>query len=154
MSLTLLLLVAVTMLELALRRPFLATLAGRALVAVTRAERRIGLFAGPHRVYITSRTPPWFLRMLGRSLGTCFGHVVVLFGGPGTHTFGLELHEATHARQWTAWGTLPFLVAYFASWLYWLARVRNARAAYYRIPFEVAAYRAAHGPDWTPPGQP
>lgn len=153
MGLTLLLMVAVTMAELALRQPFLATLAGHALVALTRADPDIPIFAGPHRLYVSPRPPPWFLRALGRRSGTTLGHIVVLFDGQATHTFTLEAHEATHARQWTAWGTLPFLVAYFGSWLYQLARVRNARAAYYRIPFEVAAYRAARGPDWTPPGE-
>lgn len=154
MALTLLLLLAVTLAELAFRRPFLATLAGRALAAATGAEERLSLLAGPHTLYVASGPPPWFLRALGRRMGTCWGHVIVVFGGPEVHTFRLEAHEATHARQWATWGTVLFLVLYFGAWLYQLVRVRDARAAYYRIPFEVAAYRVMYGDDWTPPGHP
>lgn len=55
----------------------------------------------------------------------------------------LLAHELVHVRQFAELGALKFLIAYVGSYLKNLVSLRNHRAAYLAIPFEVEARREA-----------
>ena len=110
--------------EVLFRKPWLATLIGVLYARALRAQ-----FDGV--VWRASRI------LTPGTLGMCIGEVIVVKHGAPTWTI---THEIVHRKQWKRYGTLPFVFAYYGSWLWNLVRYRSFTEAYFQNHFEREAY--------------
>ena len=130
---SLLALLAFSLLEALLNRALLASLLGFFYARALGGERAPSLLGGRYRVYHVRGLPR-------HANAVTVGEVVLI--RRGKHTASVELHEREHVKQYRYWTSLPFLVLYAAEWFYGLLRYRHPWEAYYRVHFEVSARKA------------
>lgn len=130
----LLLVLAVT-LEGLTQRPFLATRWGVLLAFLLRG-RRLDV-----NLYEVTRLPAVGFRAAAQTWGETVLVTKGLLGREGaTRTLA---HEACHVAQYRRLTSLGFLLVYFWGWLKGLVLTRSAFQAYWEIPLEAEARRAA-----------
>lgn len=120
------------------QRPFLATRWGVLLAYLLRGRR---LNAHLYEV-------PWLPAVGFRAAAQTWGETVLITPGlPGSDLKRTLLHEACHVEQYRRLTSFGFLLVYLWEWLRGLFVTRNAFGAYWRIPLEVEARRAANSGD-------
>lgn len=129
----LLLALAVT-LERTTRRPFLTTRWG-VLLAVSLRGRRIGA-----NLFVVPRLPAVGFRAAAQTWGETV--LVTKDALTGDHARTLA-HEACHVAQYRRLTSCGFLLAYLWGWLRGLLVTRDVFQAYWQIPLEHEARRAA-----------
>lgn len=128
-----LLLLLASSLERLSKRPFLATLTGRAFAHLLRARQ-----VAPHLYEVRA------LPALGfKASAQTWGETVLVVRGRQTRQ--LLVHEAAHTEQFRRYTSLGFWLLYLAQWGVGLAKTRNLYRAYFEMGLEREARSSVHG---------
>lgn len=147
----LLILATYNLAEILTRVPLLATLGGLLATRLYRAKHDPS-YVNSARLYLTPRDgiPDTMFDKRYDAAGTAIGTIIIV-EQEHRHDRGLVHHEAVHVQQWRRYGTFGFLAIFAFHYARLLVQHGNLQAAYWHHPFEIEAYRAQHGPSWTPP---
>jgi len=134
-----LLLLLAAALERLTQRPFLATRTGETLALLLRGRR-----LGAHLFEVPGLPAVGF-----RAAAQTWGETVLVTPGLLAHPRGARTlaHEACHVAQYRRLGSFGFWGVYLAGWLRGLVVTRSAFRAYWELPLEREARRAAEKVD-------
>lgn len=122
-------------LEAVTKRPFLATLWGRGLAHLL-GGRRVA-----EHLYRVRSLPAVGFQAAAQTWGETVLAIPELLSGP--HAARTLAHEAVHVAQYRKLTSFGFWLLYLLQWLRGLLRYRDAFRAYWEIPLEQEARRAA-----------
>lgn len=134
-----LLLLLAAALERLTQRPFLATRAGEVLARLLRGRR-----SGAHLFVVPGLPAVGF-----RAVAQTWGETVLVVPELMVHERRAQTlaHEACHVAQYRRLGSFGFWGLYLAGWLRGLVVTRSALRAYWELPLEREARRAAEEVD-------